>query len=74
MYLLNFGGKPFNPHLIVNNAVSNIICFLVFGHRFEYGDENFIKLMKMFDKAIQIEASIWATVLHFKPTDNFLHC
>ncbi|GLD50271.1 cytochrome P450 2J6-like protein [Lates japonicus] len=26
-------GKPFNPHLIVNNAVSNVICSLVFGHR-----------------------------------------
>uniref|UniRef100_A0A8C2Z450 Uncharacterized protein n=1 Tax=Cyclopterus lumpus TaxID=8103 RepID=A0A8C2Z450_CYCLU len=32
-------GKPFDPHLILNNAVSNIICSLVFGHRFEYGDE-----------------------------------
>ncbi|XP_028260638.1 cytochrome P450 2J6-like [Parambassis ranga] len=60
--LRGYKGKPFNPHLIVNNAVSNIICFLVFGHRFEYGDERFIKLMKMFDKAIQIEASIWATL------------
>uniref|UniRef100_A0A667XSS3 Cytochrome P450 2J2-like n=1 Tax=Myripristis murdjan TaxID=586833 RepID=A0A667XSS3_9TELE len=42
-------GKPFNPHLIINNAVSNIICSLVFGHRFEYEDEWFIKLIKRFD-------------------------
>lgn len=59
------GGKPFNPHLIVNNAVSNIICSLVFGHRFEYSDEKFVKLMKLFDKGLQIEASIWAQVLNF---------
>ncbi|XP_054908575.1 cytochrome P450 2J6-like [Poeciliopsis prolifica] len=55
-----YKGKPVNPHLIINNAVSNIICQLVFGHRFEYGDEKFMKLMLMFDKAVQIEGSIWA--------------
>uniref|UniRef100_A0A667XZ02 Cytochrome P450, family 2, subfamily R, polypeptide 1 n=1 Tax=Myripristis murdjan TaxID=586833 RepID=A0A667XZ02_9TELE len=38
-------GEPFNPHIITNNAVANIICTLVFGHRFEYGDEKFMKLM-----------------------------
>uniref|UniRef100_A0A8C2Z9R2 Cytochrome P450 n=1 Tax=Cyclopterus lumpus TaxID=8103 RepID=A0A8C2Z9R2_CYCLU len=38
--IANHKGKPFNPHLIMNNAVSNIICSLVFGHRFEYGNEN----------------------------------
>uniref|UniRef100_A0A3Q1GU49 Uncharacterized protein n=1 Tax=Acanthochromis polyacanthus TaxID=80966 RepID=A0A3Q1GU49_9TELE len=32
----SYKGKPFNPHLVVNNAVSNIICSLIFGHRFEY--------------------------------------
>ncbi|KAM4574935.1 cytochrome P450 2J6-like [Fundulus diaphanus] len=53
-------GKPVNPHLIINNAVSNIICHLVFGHRFEYGDAKFRKLMLLFDKALQIEASTWA--------------
>ena len=63
--LFNFGGKPFNPHLILNNAVSNVICHLVFGHRFEYGDEKFVKLMLFFDKALQLETSIWAQVLHF---------
>uniref|UniRef100_A0A667YEA2 Cytochrome P450 2J2-like n=1 Tax=Myripristis murdjan TaxID=586833 RepID=A0A667YEA2_9TELE len=38
-------GKPFNPHVIINNAVSNIICSLVFGHRFEYEDERFINFI-----------------------------
>uniref|UniRef100_A0A3P8UFE9 Uncharacterized protein n=1 Tax=Amphiprion percula TaxID=161767 RepID=A0A3P8UFE9_AMPPE len=56
----SFKGKPFNPHLSINNAVSNIICSLVFGHRFEYSDEKFKKLLGMFDDAFRIEASIWA--------------
>uniref|UniRef100_A0A673ASZ7 Cytochrome P450 2J2-like n=1 Tax=Sphaeramia orbicularis TaxID=375764 RepID=A0A673ASZ7_9TELE len=47
--------KPFNPHLIVNNTVANIICLLVFGHRFEYSDEQFKKLMKLFEQGTQLE-------------------
>ncbi|XP_076579792.1 cytochrome P450 2J6-like [Chaetodon auriga] len=56
----SFEGKPFNPHLTVNNAVSNIICHLVFGHRFEYSDERFRKLIKWFELGLQIESSIWS--------------
>uniref|UniRef100_A0A8C9ZI82 Cytochrome P450 2J2-like n=1 Tax=Sander lucioperca TaxID=283035 RepID=A0A8C9ZI82_SANLU len=61
-FLFNCKGKPFNPHLIINNTVSNIICYLVFGHRFEYSDEKFVKLMKWFGKGLEIEVSIWAQV------------
>ncbi|XP_051802861.1 cytochrome P450 2J2-like isoform X10 [Acanthochromis polyacanthus] len=56
----SFKGKPFNPHLITNNAVSNIICSLVFGRRFEYNDEKFRKLLQYFDKIVQIQASLSA--------------
>ncbi|XP_040895603.1 cytochrome P450 2J6-like [Toxotes jaculatrix] len=60
-------GKPFNPHLIINKAVSNIICSLVFGHRFEYSNEKFMKLMKLFDRILQIEGSIWAQLYNSFP-------
>ncbi|XP_062250672.1 cytochrome P450 2J2-like [Platichthys flesus] len=60
-------GKPFNPHLAINNAVSNIICSLVFGHRFEYDDEKFLTLMKLIDTATQIEGSIWAQLYNEFP-------
>uniref|UniRef100_A0A3Q3VQ39 Uncharacterized protein n=1 Tax=Mola mola TaxID=94237 RepID=A0A3Q3VQ39_MOLML len=62
----DFSGKPFAPHLIINNLVSNVICSLVFGHRFKYNDEKFGKLMKWFDQVLQIEASIWVQVYAFK--------
>uniref|UniRef100_A0A665TUG2 Cytochrome P450 2J6-like n=1 Tax=Echeneis naucrates TaxID=173247 RepID=A0A665TUG2_ECHNA len=48
----NEKGKPFNPHYIINKAVSNIICSLVFGQRFDY--------------LIQIEGSIWTQVSQMK--------
>ncbi|XP_071343745.1 cytochrome P450 2J6-like isoform X2 [Trachinotus anak] len=60
-------GKPFNPHITMNNAVSNIICSLVFGHRFEYNNEKFVKLMKWFDEGIYIEGTIWAELYNSFP-------
>uniref|UniRef100_A0A8D0D619 Cytochrome P450 2J2-like n=1 Tax=Sander lucioperca TaxID=283035 RepID=A0A8D0D619_SANLU len=63
----SYKGKPFNPHLIINNTVSNIICYLVFGHRFEYSDEKFVKLMKWFGKGLEIEVSIWAQLYNSFP-------
>uniref|UniRef100_A0A3Q1FYC2 Cytochrome P450 2J6-like n=1 Tax=Acanthochromis polyacanthus TaxID=80966 RepID=A0A3Q1FYC2_9TELE len=55
-----YEGKPFNPHLVMNNAVSNIICSLLFGHRFEYSDEKFQKLLRWFGVVLHTHASIWA--------------
>uniref|UniRef100_A0A672Z3Q6 Uncharacterized protein n=1 Tax=Sphaeramia orbicularis TaxID=375764 RepID=A0A672Z3Q6_9TELE len=48
--ITGYKGKPFYPHLIINNAVSNIICSLVFGHRFEYDDEKFKGMIEMCEK------------------------
>uniref|UniRef100_A0A3Q1BAR8 Uncharacterized protein n=1 Tax=Amphiprion ocellaris TaxID=80972 RepID=A0A3Q1BAR8_AMPOC len=56
----SYEGKPFNPHLVMNNAISNIICSLVFGHRFEYSDEKFQKLLCWFGVVLHTHASIWA--------------
>ncbi|CAJ1060407.1 Hypothetical predicted protein [Xyrichtys novacula] len=56
----SYKGKPFDPYLILNNAVSNIICSLVFGHRFEYSDVKFQKLMSCLDKGLQCQGTIWA--------------
>ncbi|XP_073504157.1 cytochrome P450 2K4-like isoform X3 [Phyllobates terribilis] len=43
-------GKPFNIHLLINSAVSNVICSIIFGKRFEYDDPTFKKLIKMLDE------------------------
>lgn len=48
------------------NIATNIICSLVFGHRFEYGDENFETLMNSFGRCLQIEASVCAQVRLFR--------
>ena len=36
----------FNPTKLLNSAVANIICSLLFGGRYDYQDENFQQLQK----------------------------
>ncbi|XP_073504167.1 cytochrome P450 2K1-like isoform X1 [Phyllobates terribilis] len=43
----SYKGKPFNTDLLINSAVSNVICPIIFGKRFEYDDPTFQKLIKM---------------------------
>ena len=40
------GEKPFDPEHGILNAVSNIICTISFGYRFEYSDPKFANLIK----------------------------
>ncbi|XP_051855520.1 cytochrome P450 2J4-like [Antechinus flavipes] len=48
-------GQPFDPHFQINNAVSNIICSVTFGHRFEYHDSQFQELLKSLDDITVLE-------------------
>uniref|UniRef100_G3WH64 Cytochrome P450 family 2 subfamily J member 2 n=1 Tax=Sarcophilus harrisii TaxID=9305 RepID=G3WH64_SARHA len=48
-------GQPFDPHYEINNAVSNIICSITFGHRFEYHDSQFRELLKTLEDIMMLE-------------------
>uniref|UniRef100_W5UM81 Cytochrome P450 2J2 n=1 Tax=Ictalurus punctatus TaxID=7998 RepID=W5UM81_ICTPU len=48
---------PFNPQFLINNAVANIISALVFGHRFEYHDENFLNILRLDTEAVVLAGS-----------------
>ncbi|XP_044056767.1 cytochrome P450 2J2-like isoform X1 [Siniperca chuatsi] len=50
-------GRPFDPHYILTNGVSNIISSVVFGHRFEYSDQSFRKLLELDNEAIMLAGS-----------------
>ncbi|XP_052572990.1 cytochrome P450 2J5-like [Peromyscus californicus insignis] len=61
------GGQPFNPHLKIKNAVSNIICSVTFGERFEYEDGQFQELLKLLDEAIYLQASVMGRLYNVFP-------
>ncbi|XP_056271587.1 cytochrome P450 2J2-like [Pseudoliparis swirei] len=50
-------GRPFNPHYLITTAVSNIISTVLFGHRFDYSDEDFRRFLEMDNEAIVLAGS-----------------
>lgn len=69
MFLCSFLGEPFNPKTLIHNAVSNIICCLVFGERFEYSDKQYRAILKSFDDIIQLQGHFIVQVRHFYTED-----
>ncbi|XP_016139168.1 cytochrome P450 2J5-like [Sinocyclocheilus grahami] len=60
-------GAAFDPTILFNNAVSNIICQMVFGQRFDYADHQFRTMLKYISKSIQLEGSIWGQLYEAFP-------
>ncbi|XP_012662668.1 cytochrome P450 2J2-like [Otolemur garnettii] len=60
-------GQPFDPHFKINNAVSNIICSITFGERFEYQDGEFQELLRLLDEAANMETSFTSQLYNFLP-------
>ncbi|XP_062858193.1 cytochrome P450 2J2-like [Trichomycterus rosablanca] len=58
---------PFNPQFYLYNAISNIICALVFGHRFEYHDEKFQNILNLDSEAIMLAGSVHAQLYNIFP-------
>ncbi|XP_041913252.1 cytochrome P450 2J2-like [Alosa sapidissima] len=52
-------GDPFDPKALLNNAVSNIICQMVFGQRYDYTDHTFQKILRALNDLIYLEGTIW---------------
>nr|QLC36616.1 cytochrome P450 2P9 [Kryptolebias hermaphroditus] len=58
---------PLNALTLINNAVSNIICCLVFGNRFEYTDEQYHEILHKFNEIVYLEGSAWAQIYNVLP-------
>ncbi|KAF7661865.1 hypothetical protein LDENG_00251450 [Lucifuga dentata] len=77
-------GEPFDPVHLLNSAVANIICQIVFGRRFDDNDENFQTMLKDLTEMAYLEGSIWALLYDAFPalmkrlpgphTGIFSHC
>ncbi|XP_012721842.2 cytochrome P450 2J6 [Fundulus heteroclitus] len=53
-------GKAFDPMQLLNSAVSNIICQIVFGRRFDYSDQDLRRMLRDLTDMAYLEGSIWA--------------
>ncbi|XP_065527878.1 cytochrome P450 2H1-like [Lathamus discolor] len=60
--------KPFNPGRFLIHAVSNIICSVVFGNRFDYEDKKYLTLIYLLDENNDLQSSIGIPLYNFFPT------
>ncbi|XP_071976551.1 cytochrome P450 2K6-like isoform X2 [Engystomops pustulosus] len=63
----SYNGKPFNTHILTNSAISNIICSIVFGKRFEYDDPTFEKLIRMLDENAKLVGTPKVMLFNYYP-------
>ncbi|KAL7863965.1 hypothetical protein AOLI_G00153850 [Acnodon oligacanthus] len=70
--MLKQEGKPFNPMNQFTNAVSNIICSIIFGDRFEYNDKWFAKLLERLNENFRLAGSIMAQIFNVVPSIKYL--
>ncbi|XP_038067144.1 cytochrome P450 2J6-like [Patiria miniata] len=68
-------GSPFDPKHLISSAVSNVICSVVFGERFQYTDDNLQRLLQYSDDILDqvgaggaIEFSSFLSKLTFLPS------
>ncbi|XP_077192798.1 cytochrome P450 2G1-like [Paroedura picta] len=52
--------KPFDPTFFLSRAVSNVICSIVFGNRFDYEDKEFQALMEMMNNSFREMSTAWS--------------
>ncbi|XP_053304844.1 cytochrome P450 2J6-like [Spea bombifrons] len=49
-----------DPHFVIDNAVSNIICSIVFGRRYDYDDSTFRDILNLVHENMKMASSFWA--------------
>ncbi|KAM4696323.1 cytochrome P450 2G1-like [Rhinophrynus dorsalis] len=58
---------PIDPTNTLLQAVSNVICSVIFGNRFEYEDLEFLKLIRLFNEIFQKMSSSWGQLRDMIP-------
>ncbi|XP_073497672.1 cytochrome P450 2C8-like [Phyllobates terribilis] len=60
--------SPINPANIIRSALSNVICSVVFGERFDYEDQKFLTLLSHFNDLLQLFNSRSGQLFNMFPT------
>ncbi|XP_041646822.1 cytochrome P450 2J4-like [Cheilinus undulatus] len=63
----SYQGRPFNAQQLLSNAVSNVICCLVFGERYEYTDKQFQSILHAFNEIVYVQGTLGAQMYNMMP-------
>uniref|UniRef100_A0A8C9AD17 Cytochrome P450 family 2 subfamily F member 1 n=1 Tax=Prolemur simus TaxID=1328070 RepID=A0A8C9AD17_PROSS len=61
-------GEPFDPTFVLSLSVSNIICSVLFGSRFDYNDERLLTIIRLINDNFQIMSSPWGEMYNVFPS------
>lgn len=61
------GGAGVDPAPVISNAVSNVICSLVLGHRFNHDDQEFRSMLRLMDRGLEICVNSPAVLINVFP-------
>lgn len=53
---------PFDPTFMLGCTVSNVICSVMFGKRYDYKDKKFLSLMNNMNNIFEMLSSRWGQV------------
>ncbi|XP_062871938.1 cytochrome P450 2C23-like isoform X2 [Trichomycterus rosablanca] len=65
--MLKEEGKPLDPIHPIMNSVSNIICSIVFGDRFDYDNKRFANLLEILNENSQLTGSSVGVIFNLIP-------
>lgn len=65
--ILKHGDKQFNPFPIIGNAVSNVICSMAFGRRFDYDNVEFKTLLRLMSRGLELSLNIHVLLVNIIP-------
>ncbi|XP_007941160.1 cytochrome P450 2F3 [Orycteropus afer afer] len=60
-------GEPFDPKFVLSRSVSNIICSVLFGSRFDYDDDRLLTIINLINDNFQIMSSPWGEMYNIFP-------
>ncbi|OCT68028.1 hypothetical protein XELAEV_18039324mg [Xenopus laevis] len=63
----NTKGQPVDPTFYFSKAVSNVICSIVFGDRFEYEDKEYLRLLDFLNQTFRGVSSVWGQLYNIFP-------
>uniref|UniRef100_A0A8C4RDP9 Cytochrome P450 2B19-like n=1 Tax=Erpetoichthys calabaricus TaxID=27687 RepID=A0A8C4RDP9_ERPCA len=61
-------GHPFDPTFFLSRAVSNIICCIIFGQRFEYHDDNLLHLLSLLNTNVRLISNPFTQLYNIFPS------
>ncbi|XP_029427605.1 cytochrome P450 2F5-like [Rhinatrema bivittatum] len=59
--------SPIDPTVFLGRTVSNVICSIIFGRRFDYEDERLLTIVTSINNNFQIMSNPWGTLYNIYP-------